>query len=55
MTTDLVKLREDNIETIRNIANDISHTFDDVKSEDIDECIDHYLYAQQIGQKLGIK
>jgi len=55
VTTDLVKLREENIETIRNIANDIEHTFDDVKSENIDECTDHYIYAQQIGKKLGIK
>ena len=55
VATDLVKLREENIETIRNIANDIEHTFDDVKCEDIDECTDHYIYAQQIGIKLGIK
>lgn len=55
VTTDLAKLREENIETIKNIANDIKHTFDDVKSENIDECTDYYIYAQQIGKKLGIK
>lgn len=52
---DLVKLREENIETIRCIADDIAHTFDDVKPENIDECADQYNYAQQIGKQLGIK
>lgn len=52
---DLAKLREENVQTIRKIADDIAHTFDDVKSENIDECIEHYIYAQQIGEKMGIK
>ena len=52
---DLSKLREENIDTIRNIANDIANTFEDVKCEDIDECTENYHYAQQIGKKMGIK
>lgn len=55
VTKDLAKLREENIQTIRKIADDIAHTFDDVKSENIGECTDHYIYALQIGKKLGIK
>ena len=38
---DLSKLREENIDTIRNIANDIANTFEDVKCEDIDECTEN--------------
>lgn len=53
--TDLEKLKEENIGTIRNIADDIEHTFDDVKSENMDECTEHYIYAQQIGKQIGIK
>ena len=52
---DLSKLREENIDTIRNIANDIANTFEDVKCEDINECTENYHYAQQIGKKMGIK
>lgn len=55
VTKDIEKLKEENIETIRKIANDIEHTFDDDKSENIDVCTDHYIYAQQIGEKIGIK
>lgn len=52
---DLAKLREENINTIRKIADDIAHKFNDVKAENIDECYEHYIYAQQIGIKIGIK
>ena len=52
---DFTKLKEENIETIRKIADDIAHTFDDLKAENFDECYEHYIYAQQIGKKLGIK
>lgn len=53
--TDLAKQREENIQTIRKIADDIAHSFDDVKPENIDECTEHYIYAQELGKKLGIK
>ena len=52
---DLHKLREENIETIRTIAEDIAHTFDDVKADDVDECFEQYIYAKELGEKLGIK
>lgn len=52
---DLHKLREENIETIKTIAEDIAHTFDDVKADNLDECFEHYTYAQELGKKLGIK
>lgn len=52
---DLSKLREENIDTVRNIANDIANIFEDVKCDDIDECTENYHYAQQIGKKIGIK
>ena len=45
----------ENINTIRNIANDIANRFEAVKREDINECTENYHYAQQIGKKLGIK
>lgn len=52
---DLHKLREENIETIRTIAEDIAHTFDDVKVDNLDECFEQYNYAQELGEELGIK
>ena len=52
---DLHKLREENIETIRTIAEDIAHTFDDVKADNLDECFEQYNYAQELGEELGIK
>lgn len=52
---DLEKLRESNIETIRGIANDLAHTFDDIKSENIKECTEQYIYAKEIGKKIGIR
>lgn len=52
---DLAKLREDNINTIRDIADDIAHTFDDVKADNVEECYKHYVYAQEIGKTIGIK
>lgn len=52
---DLAKLREENVDTIRSIADDIAHTFDDVKADDIEKCQEQYIYAQQIGKSIGIK
>lgn len=52
---DLFKLRKENIDTIRTIADDIAHTFDDVKADNIDECQKHYMYAKEIGLSIGIK
>lgn len=52
---DLEKLRESNIETIREIADDIAHTFDDIKPENIEVCTEQYVYAKEIGNKIGIR
>ncbi|MCF0194161.1 MAG: dynamin family protein [Bacteroidaceae bacterium] len=52
---DLNKLKEENINTIRQIADKIAHTFDDVKAENIDECYEHYQYAQKLGKELNIE
>lgn len=52
---DLSKLKEENIDTIRTIADNIAHSFDDEKADNIDECYEHYIYAQGIGKSIGIK
>ena len=52
---DLAKLREDNINTIKTIADDIAHTFDEEKPDNIDICHEQYMYAQKIGKELGIE
>lgn len=52
---DLRKLKEVNVETIRNIADDILCTFEEEKSDDIEECRQQYEYAKSIGEKLNIE
>lgn len=52
---DLAKLREDNINTIKTIADNIAHTFDEEKPDNIDVCYEQYLYAKRIGKELGIE
>ena len=52
---DLAKLKEDNINTIKNIADDIAHTFDEEKPDNIDVCCEQYMYARRIGKELGIE
>lgn len=52
---DLAKLREENIETIRIIADDIAHKFDEEKPDNIDESVDHYKYAKKIAKEIGLE
>ena len=37
------------------IADDIAHSFDSEKPEDIDKCKEDYLYAKKIGKEIGIE
>lgn len=52
---DLNTLKEENIETIRRIADDIAHTFNEEKPQNIDECYEQYLYAQKLGKELNME
>lgn len=55
MIKDLNTLKEENIETIRRIADDIAHTFNEEKPKNIDECYEQYLYAQKLGKELNME
>lgn len=52
---DLNKLKEENIETITKIAEDIAHTFDGEKVENADECYEQYQFAQKLGKELNME
>lgn len=52
---DLAKLREENVDTIRIIAGDIAHTFDEGMADDSDECFEQYNYAKKIAQEIGLE
>lgn len=52
---DLKKLKDENVETIIKIADDIAHSYDSEKPNDIEKCHKDYLYAQYIGKVIGIE
>lgn len=55
VSDDLVKLRDENVETLKNIADDIVHAFDSERPGDIEKCKEEYNYSIQIGKQLGIE
>ena len=53
---DLAKLREENISTIRQIADEtFAKAFDTEKPQDMEQCRRDYLYAQNIGKQIEIE
>lgn len=52
---DLAKLKEVNIQTINQIADDIAHSIEEEKPANIDKCIEEYNYAKSIAKRIGIE
>ena len=51
---DINKLRDENIDTINQIAYEIEHTFEDERASDINECIKEVKLSENIGNLIGI-